>query len=310
MKPLVILNPSSQGGKTGEQADALLRIITRYLGPIDCERTTGPRHAVDLAELAAQAGRTKVIAVGGDGTIHEVVNGLMKVSAEQRPKLGIVGQGTGGDFRKTLGLEHRLDHYCEAIARGVTQTVDVGRFQCRDRQGAEQVAFFINILSVGMGGLVDEYVAGSQMNGTLAYFGASTKALMKSEVGMLECSVQVHGRDEVRDIATRQLAICNGRFFGGGMEVAPMAQLDDGTFNVVSLGASSRLKFALGSLAIYSGKHIGKPEVEVFPCQRIDIRLKNEDIRDIFPLDVDGEPLGTLPISVELVPEALEVFAS
>ncbi len=309
MKPLVILNPSSQGGKTGEQAESLLRIIARYLGAIDSVQTRGPRHAVELAETAAKEGRSRVIAVGGDGTIHEVVNGLMAVPKEQRPALGIVGQRTGGDFRKTLEVEHRLDRYCEAIARNVTTNVDVGKFTFRNRDGADASGFFTNILSVGMGGLVDEYVAGSQMNGTLAYFGASTKALMKSEVGLLECTVSLNGRDEVREIATRQIAICNGRFFGGGMEVAPMAKLDDGAFDVVSLGAASRLKFALGSLAIYSGKHIDKPEVEVFPCDRIDIRLKNEDIRDVFPLDVDGEPLGTLPLSIEVVPGALEIFA-
>lgn len=312
MKPLVILNPNSQGGKTGERAEELCRVIERYLGPIDCEHTTARRHAVDIAERAANEGREKLIAVGGDGTVHEVANGLMRVGkpASELPTLGVIGQGTGGDFRKTLAIEHRLDHYCETIARGVTKPIDIGRFTYRDRGGSEETAYFINILSVGMGGLVDEYVAGSQMSGTLAYFGASAKALMKSEVGVLDCVVHAHGRQEEREVVTRQLAICNGRFFGGGMEVAPMAVLDDGVFEVISLGAASRLKFALGSLAIYSGKHIDKPDVEVFQCDRIDVRLRNESIRDIFPLDVDGEPLGTLPMSIELVPKAIEVYAS
>ena len=310
MKPLVILNPNSQGGKTGEHADELLRVIQRYLGELDCAHTKAPRHAVEIAENAAREGRSQVIAVGGDGTIHEVVNGLMRADrpASELPKLGVVGQGTGGDFRKTLEIEHRLDRYCETIARGVTKTVDVGRFSYRDRDGETANAYFVNILSVGMGGLVDEYVAGSQMSGAIAYFGASARALMKSEVGVLECVVQSGETSEERELVTRQVAICNGRFFGGGMEVAPMAVPDDGVFDVVSLGAASRLKFAIGSLSIYSGSHIDKPDVEVFRCDRIDIRLKNEDIRDIFPLDVDGEPLGTLPLSIELVPGAVEVY--
>ncbi len=312
MKPLVILNPSSQGGKTGEQADELLRVIERYLGPVDCDKTNAPRHAVELAARAAEQGREKVIAVGGDGTLHEVANGLMRADkpAGKLPKLGIVGQGTGGDFRKTLGLEHRLDRYCEAIVRGVTKAVDLGRFSYRTRAGDTDTAYFINILSMGLGGLVDEYVAGSQMSGAIAYFGASAKALLKSEVGVLDCVLHHGGEREEREVITRQLAICNGRFFGGGMEVGPMAVLDDGVFDVVSLGAASRLKFAIGSLAIYSGKHVNKPDVEVFQCERIDIELKNDGIRDNFPLDVDGEPLGTLPISVEVVPKALEVYAS
>lgn len=310
MKPLVILNPHSQGGKTGENAEDLLRVVERYLGSVDCVHTKAPRHAVEIAEGAAKEGREKVIGIGGDGTISEIANGLMRadMSADELPKLGIIGQGTGGDFRKTLELEHRLDRYCEAIVRGVTKRTDVGRFTFRSRDGKEDTAYFINILSVGMGGLVDEYVANSQMSGTIAYFGASARALMNSEVGILEC--EVHDGDDVqtREIATRQMAICNGRFFGGGMEVGPMAELDDGHFDVVSLGAASRLKFAIGSLSIYSGSHVNRPDVEVFRCDRIDIRLKNEAITDVFPLDVDGEPLGTLPISITLVPGAIHVY--
>ena len=312
MKPLIILNPSSQGGKTGRQAADLERVIERYVGEVDRAHTEGPRHAVAIAEQAAHDGRDAVIAVGGDGTIHEVANGLMRAHAdcECLPKLGVIGHGTGGDFRKTLGIEHRLDKYCEAIATKRTRPIDIGKFSYRDRAGKDATDYFINILSVGMGGLVDQYVAADDgsMGGTVAYFMASARALLKSEVGILDCVVHESGQRREIELHTRQVAICNGRFFGGGMEVAPMARPDDGVFNVVSLGAAPKVKFALGSMSIYSGKHIDKPEVEVFSCDRIDITLRNDSIRDIFPLDVDGEPLGTLPLSIELLPGALEVF--
>jgi diacylglycerol kinase (ATP) len=313
LKPAVILNPHSQGGKTGQQATELVRVMTRYLGPVDVLHTEAPRHAVELAEQAARDGRPSVIAVGGDGTISEIANGLLRArgAVATLPKLGIVGQGTGGDFRKTLGIEHRLDQYLQTIARGVTRTVDAGKFSYRNHAGDTAEAYFVNILSMGMGGLVDMYVAEarsqSQMSGTLAYFSASVKALTKSEVGVLELTID---DQPPRELATRQLAICNGRFFGSGMEVAPMAVLDDGLFHCISLGAAPRLKFALGSLAIYSGKHVDKPEVEVWSCRKIGIELRNVDVRDVFPLDVDGEPLGTLPLSVELIDKALEVYAA
>ncbi len=314
-KPLLILNPRSQSGKTGERAAELERVVERYVGEVDRAHTERPRHAIDLAEQAARDGRSAVIAVGGDGTIHEVANGLMRAfdaGAGALPTLGIIGQGTGGDFRKTLGIAHRLDKYCEAIAKKRTRKVDVGRFRYRDRSGDEAQAYFINILSVGMGGLVDQYVAESSgaMGGTLAYFVASARALLQSEVGILDCVLQEKGQAREVEIHTRQIAICNGRYFGGGMEVAPMARIDDGMFEVISLGAASKLKFALGSTSIYSGKHVDKPETEIFRCDKIDIRLRNDSIRDIFPLDVDGEPLGTLPLSIELVPGALEVFVA
>ncbi len=312
MKPLVIINPNTQGGRTGRLADELVRIISRYLGPVDSACTTHARHGVEIAEQAARDGRDAVIVVGGDGTVHEVANGLMLAREDgvAPPKLGVVGQGTGGDFRKTLGIDHRLDHYCNAIASRRTRAIDMGKFRYRDRAGADAQAYFINILSVGMGGMVDEYVArlSGKMSGTLAYFAASARALMKSEVGILDCVVHQGDQRQELEIPCRSIAICNGRYFGGGMEVAPMAKLDDGLFDVISLGAAPRLKFALSSLSIYSGSHIAHDDVEVLSCDRIDIELRNDSIRDQFLLDVDGEPLGTLPLQIELVPGALEVF--
>jgi len=312
MKPLLIINPNAQGGKTGKLADELVRIIARYLGSVDAVQTTGPRHGVELAEQAAKEGREAVIAVGGDGTLHEVANGLMRAreAGVTPPKLGIIGQGTGGDFRKTIGIDNRLDYYCNVIATRRTRPVDMGKFRYRDKSGSRANAYFINILSVGMGGLVDEYVAqlSGKMTGKLAYMAASVRALVHNDVGILDCVLHEDGQRRELEIATRMLAICNGRFFGGGMEVAPMARLDDGWFDVVSLGSASKVKFALSNLSVYSGKHVDRDDVAIFRCNRIEIQLRNDGIRDQFPLDVDGEPLGTLPMEIELVPGALEVF--
>jgi YegS/Rv2252/BmrU family lipid kinase len=314
MQPLVIVNPRSQSGKTGTQASEIVGVIERYVGAVDRADTSGPRHAAELAEQAANEGREAVIAVGGDGTVHEVANGLMRARAagKKPPRLGIVGQGTGGDFRKTLGLEHRLDRYCQAIAGARTRNVDVGSFRYRNNNGDEDQAFFINILSMGMGGLVDRYVADSnnQLGGTLTYLSASVRALFDSEIGILDC-VRHRGSERIEEeIQTRMLAVCNGRYFGSGMQIAPMAELDDGIFHVVSLGGAPKLKFALGSLRVYNGSHIGQPDVEVSTCERIDISLRNDGIRDRFLLDVDGEPLGTLPVSIEVIPAALEIFVA
>ncbi|MCC6522501.1 MAG: diacylglycerol kinase family lipid kinase [Polyangiaceae bacterium] len=312
-KPLVILNPHSGGGRAGAAAEELCAVLERHVGAFDVALTERPRHAVGLAEAAAIAGRPAVIAVGGDGTIHEVVNGLMlgRAAGHRPPTLGIVGQGTGGDFRKSLGLEHRLDRYCEAIASGRTRSVDVGRFAYTNDDGARAEAWFVNILSVGMGGLVDRYVARASrsLGGTVAYLGASVRALWQSEVGELACQLHRGGTVEALDLATRSLAICNGQYFGSGMHVAPMARLDDGLFDVVSMGAAPKLRFMLSSLSIYKGKHVDNPAVSVHACDRIVIELANEGIRDRFPLDVDGEPLGLLPIDVRVEPGALSVFS-
>jgi diacylglycerol kinase (ATP) len=311
--PLLVVNPCSGGGKTGKIFDAMRVPLRRALGDFDVAFTERGRHAVDIARDAAIEGRGVVVAVGGDGTIHEVVNGLMEArdKGSKPPRLGVIGQGTGGDFRRTLGIEHRLDRYCAAIAAGRTRRLDVGRATFSGHDGAPGASFFVNILSVGIGGIVDQLVAEASrgLGGTFAYFGASVRGLLRSEIGLLSCTLSLAGQERRERITTRNLAICNGRFFGSGMKVAPMAELDDGVFEVVSLGAASKLRFALeSSTRIYTGEHIGKEGVLHLRCDKITVALENEAIADRFLLDVDGEPLGRLPMEIELVPGALEVL--
>lgn len=313
MTPLLIVNPRSSGGRTGKLFDQMRGPIERALGDIDVSFTERGRHAVDLAREAALAGRETVVAVGGDGSIHEVVNGLMEARDQgaTSTRLGIIGQGTGGDFRKTLGLEHRLDKYCAAIAAGKTRPLDIPRFSYVDNDGKPASAFFVNILSAGMGGLVDRYVAsaGRALGGTLTYFVASLKGLVNSEIGVLGCTITHEGKTREQEIKTRNIALCNGQYFGSGMHVGPMARVDDGLLDVVDLGATSRLHVALTSNRIYSGKHLEAPEVSHFRCEKIRIELLNQSVRSVFALDVDGEPLGDLPIEVEVIKGALQVLA-
>lgn len=312
-RPLLIVNPRSGGGKTGRIFDQMRGPIERAIGAFDTIFTERGRHAVDIARVAAQEGVPIVVAVGGDGSIHEVVNGLMEAREKgaNATRLGVIGQGTGGDLRRTLGVEHRLDKYCAAIAGGKVRKIDVGRFRYEDHDGQPATAYFVNILSVGLGGLVDRIVAsaGRGLGGTFAYYGASVRGLLESELGVLECTIGYQGATREEEITTRSLAICNGRFFGSGMKVAPMAELDDGVFEVVDLGKANKLRFAMvSSSRIYTGEHIGHPDVRHFPCDSIKMVLKNKAVADKFILDVDGEPLGRLPLEIELVPGAIEVL--
>jgi diacylglycerol kinase (ATP) len=313
VKPLVIVNPKSGGGATGLTWGAMESTIERALGPIDVAITERAGHASELAREGALAGHPLVIAVGGDGTLHEVVNGLMQARAggygtkADGARLALIGQGTGGDFRKTLGLEHRLDKYLEAIASGRERSIDVGKFT----GGGKSAHYFVNILSAGMGGLVDRYVADASrmLGGTAAYFGASVKALLNAQLGHLKVSVTHEGKTEEHRIRSFMVAICNGRYFGSGMHVAPMAKLDDGAFEVVALGATSKLGFAMTSRGIYSGSHIGQAGTVHLRGEKIVIDLANDDARSVYLLDVDGEPMGGLPLTVEVVPKALVMRA-
>jgi diacylglycerol kinase (ATP) len=304
MKPLLVVNPKSGGGRTGAMLPDLRATVERTLGEVDVVVTERSGHAIELTDAAAREGRELVVAVGGDGTFSEVVNGAMKSGKDVR--VALIGQGTGGDFRKTLGIEHRLDRYIEAIASGRERPLDVGKARFRGADGDVE-RYFVNILSAGMGGLVDEYVAtGSRaLGGTAAYFIASTKALLRTRPGNLRCVID----GETVKLRSYMIAVCNGRYFGSGMHVAPMALVDDGKLEVVSMDAPSKLAFAAFSRKIYDGSHLRSRDVRHFTCERIEMDLENEDARASFRLDVDGEPLGGLPLSIEIVPRAVMMRA-
>jgi diacylglycerol kinase (ATP) len=304
-RPFVIVNPRSGGGRAGRTLDALRAVLERRLGPVDWAVTERPAHAVDLARDAAAQGRALLVAVGGDGTLHEVANGVLEAGGGAA--VGYVGQGTGGDFRRTLGVEHRLDAYVEAIAGGRERRVDVGRLRYRGHDGETRTRWFVNVLSVGMGGLVDTYVSETTkaLGGKAAYFWATVRALARCQRGRLRCDVSLAGERHERHVDTFMMAICNGRYFGSGMLVAPMARPDDGRFEVISLDAPSKLAFAISSRSIYGGGHLAAAGTQHFGCDRIAIDLDNDGARGVFLLDVDGEPLGGLPLDVELVRNAL-----
>jgi diacylglycerol kinase (ATP) len=229
------------------------------------------------------------------------------LEAGGRAAVGYIGQGTGGDFRRTLGVENRLEAYIDAIASGRQQRIDAGMLRYRAPDGTSQTRWFVNILSVGMGGLVDQYVSEATrlLGGTAAYLWATVRALARCQRGQLRCDVTLGGDRHERRLETFMMAICNGRYFGSGMHVAPMAKPNDGRFEVISLDAATKLAFALSSRRIYDGKHLSGPGAQHFACDRISVDLENEGARRVFLLDVDGEPLGGLPLAVELVPEAL-----
>ena len=305
-RPLLVVNPRSGGGRTGQTFSGMSSTIAAVLGPVDTVFTERPGHAIELSREAARAGASVVVAVGGDGTFNEVVNGVLTSGRDDVP-VAIIGQGTGGDFLRVLGIEHRLDRYLAAIASGRTRRVDVGRARFMKHDGTPGERYFVNILSAGMGGLVDQYVAEASraLGGKAAYFGASLRALARSREGRLRASLSLRGETTEHRISTYMIAVCNGRFFGSGMNVAPMAEVDDGRFEVVSIGGASKFAFAMTSQRIYKGDHLGKPGVQHLTCDKIFMDLENEDARSVFLIDLDGEPVGQLPLEIDVVPQAI-----
>ncbi len=292
MKPLLIVNPASGGGRTGA---------------CEVEMTKAPGHAIDIVRQAS--GFDRIVSVGGDGTFSEVAAGVVEGKVDAA--VGLIHQGTGGDFRKTLGMEHRLDVYLGALGRGETRMVDVGRVEYTGLDGKRQSRPFVNAISIGMGGLVDKYVGeGSKMFGAKAtYLMASLKAVVTGAIGKVICEIESGSRTETLQFNSRILAICNGQYFGGGMQIAPMAKLDDGVLEFLAFTGGGRVPLLTAMNSVYSGGHLTNPSVQHRTITAVSVRLQNAEDSGRFLLDVDGEYLGQGPLRVTLIPKALRVLA-
>ena len=304
---VVIVNPRSAGGKTERRWPQLREIIHEAYGPFDARFTDAPGSATRLTREALASGAQLVVAMGGDGTINEVVNGFYDGTRAVAPNaaFGVLPAGTGGDFIKTLGTPREVREAAIELARATPRPIDLGRLTFVGHDGATAVRHFINIASFGISGLVDQYVNDSSktFGGTVSFAMATLRAGLKYKNAAVRITLD---SEPAKDGRIYNVAVANGRYFGGGMKVAPDAALDDGLFDVVTLGDFTFGDLLLRGLDIYSGKHLSNPKVTVHRARRVE--ATPEDGVEVL-LDVDGEQPGRLPASFEIVPGGLKVRA-
>jgi YegS/Rv2252/BmrU family lipid kinase len=322
-RALVIANPSAARGRTARHLPHLVSALRDALGELDVVTTAGARQATQLAAAAAVERRPLVVSLGGDGTLHEVVNGLMQArearpgarrAADDLPALGLIATGTGGDFGRCLGIPHRVQDYLAALASGAERAVDIGRARFAGADGGPAERYWVNVLSAGVGGLVDRYAADAPgfVGGRLAYAQATLRAIAMCRRVKLRCrAVLPDGREDERQLDGHAVAICNGTTFGGGMRIAPMARPDDGLLEVIAFETDTRWSLVRRFLTVYAGTHTREPGVSHFTCRALELTPVPVGAAGpragLFPLDVDGEALGDVPLRVDLVPRALRV---
>ena len=225
--------------------------------------------------------------------------------------MGLINVGTGGDFRRSLAIEAGVEHCLEALTSGRERLVDVGRASFRATDGRPVQQYFVNVLSAGLGGLVDRYIdrMPTFIGGRVGYYLASIGAVIVSKEQPLQARITWQGATREEIIPAYLVAICNGRWFGGGMDVAPMALPDDGRLEVVTVTAPSKPYLADRVRGVYTGRHLQEPTVHHFSCEGLELRLEQEIAESRFFLDVDGEALGSLPLRVQVMPRRLRVRA-
>jgi diacylglycerol kinase (ATP) len=276
------------------------------------------------------------VAVGGDGTFSEVVNGVLRAEDEADPRaggaprqgrgaaggtepapsvalpaVGLVSIGTGGDFRRTLGVGPGIEASLEALAAGTDRRIDVIKAAFRGVTGAPVRRYAVNVLSAGLGGLVDHYMEStpSFVPGRVGYYAAALRAAALSTQQPIQARIAWQGETREEILPAYLVAVCNGRWFGGGMDVAPMARPDDGRLEVVTVASPSKPYLLKNIKSVYEGRHLDIPSVHHFPCERIELSLDDPGAEAHFLLDVDGDALGSLPLSVEVAPQRLLVRA-
>jgi YegS/Rv2252/BmrU family lipid kinase len=305
VKPYLIVNPRSGSGRTGRRFDRIARAVRASVGEFEHAFTRAPGDGARLAREAARAGGALVVAVGGDGTASEVVDGL---AAEREgralPLFGFIPHGTGSDLRRSLGIPQDVDAAADWLAGRGELVCDLGRIEYLGHGGAQEVRHFANVAGFGVSGVVDREVnEGSRLlpHGKIAFMLASARALLRWKDQPVRW--RADGGPWTDDVVTA-LSVCNGRFFGGGMQVAPEARLDDGAFDVVVWSGLGIADFVTKKRKLYDGTHVSLPNTRVLRATSLEAEPR-EGARVL--LDVDGEQPGMLPARFTIRPGALRV---
>jgi diacylglycerol kinase (ATP) len=313
-KNFLIVNPRSAGGSTGRHFDDIAAAARAAVGQCDHVFTERPRHAEELTREALRRGARLVVAVGGDGTINEVVNGFFETPVPgEDPRLvgegaalGILPRGTGGDLRRTLELDPDL-RKCGPRLAGSRKAIDVGRVEFVAPGGERAARYFVNVGEAGIGAdVVTLANRGSKaLGGKLTFKIASLRALAGWKDVAIRYSLD-GGPFEEAQVTT--FAVANGRFFGGGMQVAPSARLDDGLFAITVWTGYGLSDFVLKSASMYDGSHVKLSGTRTFVARTVRLEPSARSTTPI-GIEVDGEPIGTLPATFSVVPRGIHLVS-
>lgn len=285
--PLTLLvNPSSAGGKS-------LRLLPRIEAALDArravfrvERTRSIEHGVELALRAVELGELPVV-VSGDGLLG-AIGGAM---AGSETPLGLIPGGRGNDLARALGIPTEPEAAVEVVLAGSSRRIDVG-----EANGKR----FLGIASIGFDSECNRLANETHfLRGNLVY----AYSMVRTLIGWRSARFSIAVGDERKRISGYFVAVANNCVYGGGMYIAPDAELDDGQFDVVSIAEGGKLRFLLGLKDVLKGTHLGREEVSVFRTPRLGI-----DASRPFPVYADGDHLTDLPVSLRVLPRCLSIL--
>jgi YegS/Rv2252/BmrU family lipid kinase len=283
----LLVNPSSAHGRTLKLLPGVEQELDALRIPFRVERTRGLEDGVGRALRAVEAGEVPVV-ISGDGLIG-AVGGAM---AGSETPLGIVPGGRGNDLARVLGIPDDPAGAVAVLAAGETRRIDVGEANGRR---------FLGIASVGFDSEANRLANETGfMRGNLVYAYAALRTLLTWKPGRFTVRVD----DERVRFTGYSVSVANSRAFGGGMYIAPGAELDDGEFDIVTVGEVGKLRFVGNLPKVFKGTHVNEDEVRVFRAPHLELTASRP-----FPVYADGEHITELPASLRILPRALSVLA-
>jgi YegS/Rv2252/BmrU family lipid kinase len=302
----IVINPSAGNGKAKREAQFLLqRIKSSSNFEIDIAFTGGKNDATLFTRKAISDGASMVIAVGGDGTVNEVVNGFFVEGKPINPlcELGVINCGTGGGYARTLKNPDPVGEQIEQILQPGSKALDLGRIICRDYSGLKVDRLFVNECQIGIGSEVASFVGNKSkfFGGTIAFGFAATFLAMSIKPLVLRIEFD---NEEFHEYRLLGLVVGNGTECAGGMKLTPDAKLNDGFFDVLSINDMNSAQRIINLSKVYSGTHILSPHCSIKRCKKLKVRSTIE-----VSLESDGEILGNSPFDIEILPAAIRVKA-
>jgi diacylglycerol kinase (ATP) len=238
-----------------------------------------------------------LVVVGGDGSVHEVVNGVAGTSGAE---VAVVPRGTGWDFSRTFAIPRDLDRAIDVVLNGAVREIDLGLVTFRTWAGEEGRAYFANVASAGISGAIAKRAneTSKALGGKISYYWSTLAVFARWQTGEMRVSID----DEIRGGRMIDALVANGRYVGGGMMMCPQAEPDDGLFDVLLIGDVTKRDLLMTLPKSYRGRHLPHPRLEL-----IRGRVVTVDAEEPLPIELDGEQPGTTPARFEVVPKALRL---
>ena len=300
LKTQVIINPESNKGKTGKRWKYIKEGLKSFLKEFKYEFTEKPLQAIEISRVAIKEGMELIVGVGGDGTMNEIANGFYENQKIVNPEvsLGIVPSGTGCDFTRSLNIPSKLKNALEVITQAPSSLIDIGRAKFKSHSGKEEERYFVNVADFGIGGEVVKKVSQNKMRRKASSY---MRCLISTFITYKNKKLNIRIDDEELPLDEYMIgAISNGRIFGKGMKIAPDARLDDGLFDVVLIKGMKMLEFFRNAWKIYLGTHLSHPKISLIRGRKIEAVAEDDESEVL--IEIDGEQLGKLPATFEIIP--------